>query len=257
MNEELLKILACPYDRFDLELRDFISSGEEIISGKLICKSCGREYHIRNSIPNFLVCMEIDNKHWKRGERVWNKDFISKVLTKLKVKENEIVTEGFTLDVGCGENPRGDVNLDCYIPSRIPKNFILGSAEKLPFKEKSFDVIRSSYVIEHLLDPVNFIRQCVDMAKKKVIIITDNSDWLGEIFFRLVGSGRIFHDEHYYKWSVEYMRNLLKRLGLNATVKPCNLSPTLIVKLLSSLGILPRIGVLFYRDIYVEVRTSR
>jgi len=162
--------------------------------------------------------------------------------------------EGFILDIRCGENAKDNVNIDCYIPKKIPVNFVLGSAERLPFKEKSFDCVRSSYLIEHLLDPVNFIQNCTKIATKKIVIITDNSDWLGELYFRLVGSGRIFHAEHCYKWSVEYMRTLLSRLGKKAIVKPCNLSPTLIVKFLSLLGNLPRIGILFYRDIYVEVK---
>jgi ubiquinone/menaquinone biosynthesis C-methylase UbiE len=157
------------------------------------------------------------------------------------------------LDVGCGEIARGDVNIDQYVPKRIPANFILCSAEKLPFREASFGCVRNSYVIEHLIDPVKFINDCTMISKKKVVIITDNSDWLGEYYFRLVGSGRIFHPEHCYKWSVEYMRTLLSRLKIKAIVTPCNLSPSSMVKLISSFGKLPRIGIIFYRDISVEI----
>jgi ubiquinone/menaquinone biosynthesis C-methylase UbiE len=173
------------------------------------------------------------------------------------VGERKLVQiKDFTLDVGCGENAKGNVNIDQYVPKKIPMNFILCSAEKLPF-QASFDCVRSSYVIEHLLDPVNFINECTKIAKKRVVIITDNSDWVGEFYFRLVGSGRIFHPEHCYKWSVEYMRTLLSRLGIKAVVTPCNLSPTSIVKIFSSFGKLPRIGILFYRDISVEINKAR
>jgi hypothetical protein len=165
--------------------------------------------------------------------------------------------EDFILDVGCGENAKGNVNIDQYVPKKIPANFILCSAEKLPFREASFGCVRNSYVIEHLLDPPDFINECTIIATKKVVIITDNSDWLGELYFRLVGSGRIFHPEHCYKWSVEYMRTLLSRLGIKAVVTPCNLSPTSIVKFFSSFGKLPRIGILFYRDISVEINKER
>jgi SAM-dependent methyltransferase len=161
--------------------------------------------------------------------------------------------DDFTLDVGCGENAKGDINIDQYVPKNRPSNFVLCSAEKLPFKDGSFDCVRNSYVIEHLLDPVNFIGHCMRLATTKVVIITDNSDWVGDFYFRLIGSGRIFHPEHCYKWSVEYMRTLLCRLGIKATVNAGNLSPTTVVKVASSLGRLPRIGIVFYRDIVIEI----
>jgi ubiquinone/menaquinone biosynthesis C-methylase UbiE len=164
--------------------------------------------------------------------------------------------ENLTLDIGCGENAKGDINIDQCIPKKIPPNFIACSAENLPFKEASFACVRSSYVIEHLLNPANFIIECTKIAKNKVVIVTDNSDWLGELYFRLVGAGRIFHTEHCYKWSVEYMRTLLSRLRINAIVKPCNLSPTAAVKFFSSFGKLPRIGTIFYRDIYIEINKT-
>jgi hypothetical protein len=99
--------------------------------------------------------------------------------------------------------------------------------------------------------------KAADIASKRVKIVTDNSDWIGDIFFRVIGRGRIFHDEHYFKWSMEYMRNLISRLGIPcATVVTCNLSSSNLVKVFSALSILPRVGIMFNRDLVVEFESQ-
>lgn len=162
-----------------------------------------------------------------------------------------------TLDIGCGEVPKGDVNIDIYVPQRLPQNFVLASAEYLPFRDRAFEVVRSSYVLEHCTIPTQSIKEHIRCARARAIIITDNSEWLGDYLFRLLGWGRIFHPEHCYRWTTEYLHNLLARLGLEATVRACNLSPTLVVRLSSLLGKLPRIGTWFYRDIEAVVLSQR
>lgn len=159
-----------------------------------------------------------------------------------------------SLDIGCGETPRGEVGCDLVIPKNRPKFFVVASAEALPFKSKSFDVVRSHYVIEHLTDPKTAILDQLRIARKKLIIVTDNSEWFGDAIFRLVKKGRLFHEEHCYRWTVEYLKNLLNRFKLKSKVFACNLSPTKVVKSSSVFGRLPRIGVWFYRDIYAEIR---
>ncbi len=45
VDENLLKILGCPIDKSELELK----------AGKLICKECHRVYGIKDGIPQMLV----------------------------------------------------------------------------------------------------------------------------------------------------------------------------------------------------------
>ncbi len=45
MDDELLKILACPACKADVELKE----------GKIVCMQCGRKYPIRDGIPIMLI----------------------------------------------------------------------------------------------------------------------------------------------------------------------------------------------------------
>ena len=45
INKKLLEILACPFCKGDVELKE----------NKLICKKCGRRYPIRDGIPVMLI----------------------------------------------------------------------------------------------------------------------------------------------------------------------------------------------------------
>lgn len=60
------------------------------------------------------------------------------------------------LDVGCGIDPEGDVNIDVENVkveyNCRPQNFIVASATQLPFKDKSFELVKCHDVIEHLED---------------------------------------------------------------------------------------------------------
>ncbi len=54
MKRELMKILACPVCKGDLELNVTQESGTEIVSGNLRCPHCQVLYPIDEGIPNLL-----------------------------------------------------------------------------------------------------------------------------------------------------------------------------------------------------------
>ena len=257
--------LVCPYDHKKVNL---IKKSPKNMYYQ--CKSCSRKYPIVNDIPNFLpdslrdwTTKQILGKkksktaaagNWKPGFRGWSPDFLIKLLS-FGIGEGRvgIVEKGSILDVGCGDVAKGDVNTDVYIPTPLPKNFLLSTAELLPFKNSTFDIVRSAYVIEHNLYPVEMMKEHLRVCRKKIKIYTDNSDWIGVYAYRLLKIGSIFHDEHYYKWSKEYFTNILNRLGWQGKVSVFNTSPSFLVKGMSLLGKLPRIGIIFYRDLYAEI----
>lgn len=90
------------------------------------------------------------------------------------------------LDVGCGSRYKGDVNTDIFRggwnrqesdqergefvdPHKI-QNFVVASAEALPFRENCFDVVLSSHTIEHVSNPFRMLAELVRVTKRKVII---------------------------------------------------------------------------------------
>jgi len=256
--------LVCPYDHSRINI---FNKSKNIYYQ---CVKCSRQYPIIKSIPNFLpdglrdwTTKKILSKknptfsaagNWKPGFRGWSPDFFTKILS-FGIGEGRIgaLEKASTLDVGCGDVAKGNVNTDVYIPNPLPINFILASAELLPFKNNSFDIVRSAYVIEHNLYPVEMMTEHVRICRKKVEIYTDNSDWVGVYVYRLLNIGSIFHDEHYFKWSQEYFKNILNRQGWKGKVRVFNTSPAFLVRGMSLLGKLPRIGVIFYRDLYAEI----
>ena len=58
---------------------------------------------------------------------------------------------------------------------------------------------------------------------------------------------------HNFKWSIEYFQNILNRLNFRGKVEVFNTSPSILVKMMSWFGKLPRIGIVFYRDLYAEI----
>lgn len=264
MNEELIKKIVCPYDHNQLVFH---------AGHAFECEQCKRQYPINeDGIADFLP----DNlrgkewkgkppeqraetlavaKTWQPGLRHWNPGVLINLLRFGEGTGRRLDAEaGMTLlDVGCGGNAQGNVNTDVYIPEPLPKNFVLATAELLPFADSSFDIVRSAYVIEHNLYPTEMLQEHLRVASKIVKTYTDNSDWLGAVALRLLNTGYIFHDEHYFKWSKEYFANILHRMGVAGKVVVFNASPSLLIKMTALLGKLPRLGPIFYRDLYVEI----
>jgi SAM-dependent methyltransferase len=90
------------------------------------------------------------------------------------------------LDIGCGNAPRGHVNMDLFMnattpdlknkerqyafidPKKIP-NPVKADAQYLPFRDNSFTVVFSSHVLEHLRDPFKALLDMLRVSKRKVV----------------------------------------------------------------------------------------
>lgn len=73
------------------------------------------------------------------------------------------------LDVGCGDVPKGDVNLDLSYYGR-GRNFVIGEAHHLPFKDETFTKVYSKHCLEHLESPLVFFREAKRTLKKGGIL---------------------------------------------------------------------------------------
>jgi hypothetical protein len=82
----------------------------------------------------------------------------------LPIKSTDLV-----LDVGAGGNPfpRSDVLMDrltgaehrCGESMMIDRPTVFGDASRMPFKDKAFDFVIASHILEHIADPETFLRE--------------------------------------------------------------------------------------------------
>ena len=105
---------------------------------------------------------------------------ISWSLRRLFVPVNK---SDLVLEVGSGGNPyfRANVLLDAYMDTRerhfeklvADRTTILGFVENLPFKDKSFDFVIASHVLEHSFDPEKFLSELQRVARAGYIEVPD------------------------------------------------------------------------------------
>lgn len=91
--------------------------------------------------------------------------------------------EALVLEVGSGGNPyaRANVLLDAYevtrerhwVPLKADRPTVLGFAECLPFKDKAFDFIIASHVLEHSPDPARFLFELQRVGRAGYIEVPD------------------------------------------------------------------------------------
>jgi hypothetical protein len=86
-----------------------------------------------------------------------------------------VSSSGLVLDVGSGGNPypRSDVLLDrltgaehrCGVPMMIDRPTVFADASKMPFKDKAFDFVIASHILEHVSDPAGFLDELQRIGK--------------------------------------------------------------------------------------------
>lgn len=91
--------------------------------------------------------------------------------------------EALVLEVGSGGNPyfRSNVLLDAFEVTRqrhwaplvADRPTMLGAVERLPFRDKSFDFVIASHVLEHSADPEVFLSELQRVARAGYIEVPD------------------------------------------------------------------------------------
>ena len=86
------------------------------------------------------------------------------------------------LDVGCGTNPTGHVNIDTLLewdkenPVQVKKHrsFIIADGMNLPFRNKAFDLVNCIMTLEHFIHPAKAIRDFAYVANRAYLVVPNN-----------------------------------------------------------------------------------
>lgn len=91
--------------------------------------------------------------------------------------------DALVLDVGSGGNPypRANVLLDAYedsverynAPIIKDRPMVYGLGERMPFRDKAFDFVIASHVLEHTADPASFLNELMRIGKAGYIETPD------------------------------------------------------------------------------------
>ena len=141
---------------------------------------------------------------------IWNEEMRSEALGMLDIEQGDRV-----LDVGCGtgfategllaytddvhgldQSPHQLAKAYEKFGKRGPVRFYRGDAERLPFRDDSFDVVWSSGSIEYWPDPVAALRECRRVARPggEVLIVGPNYPKT-TVFQKLADTIMLFYDE--------------------------------------------------------------
>jgi len=122
-----------------------------------------------------------------------------------RLKKIASFARGKILEIGFSllPNPflRGDIiGVDIVLPEKKPKNYSkvikADIMKKLPFKNKTFDTIIMSGVIEHLENPLKALKECNRVLKKdgRLLIETPNP-----YFFPVIISDFLMNLRYYFE----------------------------------------------------------
>jgi len=156
-------------------------------------------------------------------------------------------TEFSILDVGCGNIPRGDVNVDRFIGKtfhrwdRAPirkhaiRNFVISDACKLPFRDKAFQLCISSHTLEHIYDYEEALKEFERVSVKVLVVVP---------FWRF-GTFKAIHEQGHVHF---FTAKTLKRLGYRTKINIRWVKPKILVKRFP-LAIYPAFEVVAEKDV--------
>ena len=100
---------------------------------------------------------------------------MNRILWALRKIRLPIDGSALVLDVGAGGNPypRSDVLLDrltgaehrCGESMMIDRPVVFGEASRMPFKDKAFDFVIASHILEHMAEPEVFLKELQRVGK--------------------------------------------------------------------------------------------
>lgn len=120
---------------------------------------------------------------------------------------------GFALQrIDAGTKVGFDTEPKYVLASNVRLKFC-GDVFALPFRDKSFDLVLFTEVIEHLQDPKKALAELSRVAEK-IVVSTPNNSWARKIKHKLLGKGNIIAQNHIREYSLTELREMAHESGL-------------------------------------------
>jgi len=134
------------------------------------------------------------------------------------------------LDIGCGDRPRGTVNVDVSMRDsshlykrhshlKLIQNFVCADAQHLPFKNNVFAKVLCWHTLEHLNNPSLAVKEMVRVANGTVQIVVPYRyhEKVQNFFLPQRRAWAIMH--HKYFFDKQQLRKILCSLNLRGTIR--------------------------------------
>lgn len=160
--DSLLPLLACP--RCGSQLTQHES--------RVVCASCSTAYPLRNGVP---VLLPETIEEAGTGEASVDDPVSRHPYSQESLKIIEEYKGGWVLDLGAGGKlQRWDnvVQIDIF---RYPMTDVVGSADRLPFRDNSFSAVISQAVFEHLQYPQAAVEEIRRVLKPGGVVKIDTA----------------------------------------------------------------------------------
>lgn len=203
MKPELLQLLCCPTCAGGLDLKSPPDTAGDIVSGELICQSCGRMYPILSGVPRF-----VDNDNYASNFGLqWN-HFRQTQLDSCSghsiSRERLLRQTGWApgdfagklvLDVGCGTGRFSEIALLCgatvvavdyssavdacwiNLKAHPRLNVVQADIYALPFKKWVFDLVYCLGVLQHTPDVKKSFAALPPLLGKGGLLVVDSYLW--------------------------------------------------------------------------------
>lgn len=164
----------------------------------------------------------IDNGYYEQ-EVIWNRPLKDTETERIEMTINSIPSGvSSILDVGCGDG-RITNRLACSYPQvvgvdiseealkHVQTKVVRASAEHLPFKNRSFDLVMATELIEHLPKPIyqKTLGEIRRIARRWIIVSVPWREQLAVAQARCIRCGTVFHvNYHHRSFNVSQLKKL-------------------------------------------------